>query len=430
MSKFCSIQIFIQNQWIDCATTELTGDEVRGWKASSGTYYSIEHAIEYMNLRDGHAISNYYPVNLESNIEPTWPAFLVDLLPQGYGRKEPLRSLGKPEYEEESADWSLLKIGASNPIGNLRVKEAHEWLLHQYSDQLVQGFSLQEIIERSDSFLESLAAFGLFISGSSGVQGEWPKLLMTQGKNDLFYLDHTLPDDEAKQHWLIKFSRGSDERLNKILSQEALYMQLAEYLGLRVFKPLELHGRTLFIPRFDRQVNDQGVNRIAQESLASFSGKAGFGITMTHNEVCSVIMQYCTNPEQEIIEYVKRDLANILLGNKDNHTRNTAFQRFTNGEICLSPLFDFAPMWLHPDGIARCTRWKKHDNQWASIINQITECTTLSLDQVKVLFSEQLPLYRGLLDKMSSIGVDSEIIQDSQHRIYNICTQLEEICNG
>lgn len=430
MNTFCTIQIFLQNQWIDCATIELIGDEAKGWKASSGTYYSMEHAIEYMDLRDGHAVSNYYPVNLESNIELTWPAFLVDLLPQGYGRKELLRRLGRPEYEEESADWSLLKIGASNPIGNLRVKEAHEWLLHQYSDQLVQGFSLQEIIERSDEFLESLATFGLFISGSSGVQGEWPKLLMTQGKDDLFYLDHTLPDDEAKQHWLIKFSRGSDERLNKILNQEALYMQLAEYLGLRVFKPLELHGRTLFIPRFDRQVKDQGVDRIAQESLASFSGKAGFGITMTHNEVCSVIMQYCTNPEQEIIEYVKRDLANILLGNKDNHTRNTAFQRFPNGEILLSPLFDFAPMWLHPDGIARCTRWEKNDNQWASITNQITECTTLSLGQLKVLFSEQLPLYQGLLDKMLSIGIDIEIIENSEHRIHNICKQLEEICNG
>ena len=286
MSKFCSIQIFLKNQWIDCATIELIGNEAKGWKTSSSTYYSMEHAIEYMNLRDGHAVSNYYPVNLESNTESTWPAFLVDLLPQGYGRKELLRRLGRPEYEEESADWSLLRIGASNPIGNLRVKEAHEWLLQQYSDQLVQGFSLQEIIERSDEFLESLASFGLFISGSSGVQGEWPKLLMTQGKDDLFYLDHALPDLEAKQHWLVKFSRGTDERLNKILNQEALYMQLAEYLGLHVFKPLELHGRTLFIPRFDRQVTDQGVDRIAQESLAAFSGKVVFGVTMTHNEVC------------------------------------------------------------------------------------------------------------------------------------------------
>lgn len=55
-------------------------------------------------------------MNLESNTEPTWPAFLVDLLPQGYGQKELLRRLGRPEYEEESADWSLLRIGANNRL--------------------------------------------------------------------------------------------------------------------------------------------------------------------------------------------------------------------------------------------------------------------------------------------------------------------------
>lgn len=65
-----------------------------------------------------------------------------------------------------------------------------------------------------------------------------------------------------------------------------------------------------------------------------------------------------------------------------------------------------------------------------SIANQITECTTLSIDQVKALFSEQLPLYQGLLDKMLSIGIDTEIIDNSAHRIQNICNQLKEICHG
>lgn len=262
------------------------------------------------------------------------------------------------------------------------------------------------------------------------MQGEWPKLLLTQAKDNLFYLDHTLPDKEAQQHWLVKFSRGTDERLNKILNQEPLYMQLAEYLGLRVFKPLELHGRSLFIPRFDRKVIDNRVERIAQESLASFSGKAGFGVKMSHNEVCKIIMNYCTDPEIEILEYVKRDLANIALGNKDNHTRNTAFQRFNNGEIRLTPLFDFAPMWLHPDGIPRCTRWEQDDHSWASITNQIVESSSLTLDQIKNLFSQQLPLYKGLLSKMKSIGIDEEIIEGCRYRIENICQQLEIICYG
>jgi serine/threonine-protein kinase HipA len=141
-------------------------------------------------------------------------------------------------------------------------------------------------------------------------------------------------------------------------------------------------------------------------------------------------MNCCTDPETEILEYVKRDLANIALGNKDNHTRNTAFQRFNNGDIRLTPLFDFAPMWLHPDGIARCTRWEKDDNNWASIAHQIAESSSLTLEQIKSLFSEQLPLYQGLLTQMKSIGIDDEILENCAYRIEGICAQLQEICYG
>ena len=430
MSDFCTVQIFLNNDWIDCATIELRDPESKGWLARTGTYYLFDYAIDYIDLRDGHALSNYYPVNFESNLEDTWPAFLMDLLPQGYGRRELLKKLSLSEYAQESGDWPLLKAGASNSIGNLRIKEAHEWLLSEYSDQLTTGFRLEEIVQRSETFIESLASFGLFIAGSSGVQGEWPKLLLTQGHDDLFYLDHTLPDEKAKKHWLVKFSRGADERLNKILTQEPLYMQLAEYLGLNVYGQLELRGKTLFIPRFDRKVEGNLVERMAQESLASFSGKAGFGVKMTHNEVCQVIMKYCSNPELDIIEYVKIDLANIALGNKDNHTRNTAFQRLNNGCIQLTPLYDFTPMWMHPDGISRCTRWENGDDNWREITSYIVENTSITFDQMKSAFTEQLHLYEGLLAKMKSIGVDDEIIENSKYRIKNICQQLTEICHG
>ena len=103
---------------------------------------------------------------------------MVDLLPQGFGRQELLRQLDYSENAQQKADWALLNAGASNPIGNLRIKEAHEWLQQHYPNT-IRGFSLQEIIDRNETFIESLASFGLFVGGSSGVQGEWPKLLLT-----------------------------------------------------------------------------------------------------------------------------------------------------------------------------------------------------------------------------------------------------------
>ena len=434
MDQYCTLQIYQEDEWLDCAIVEIVGQQQTGWQAATRTSYLFEYAISYMNLSDGHALAYHLPVNVQNTLQSTWPAFLMDLLPQGYGRKELLRQLNFSENTQEQADWALLKAGAGNPIGNLRIKEAYEWLQGQFPVQQNHGFSLDQVVERQENFIESLASYGLFIAGSSGIQGEWPKLLLTQGHDDLFYLDHTLTDHQVKQHWLVKFSRGSDQNLDKILMHEALYMKIAQYLGLRVHQELELHGKTLFIPRFDRKVSDGKVERIAQESIASLGGKAGFGVRMTHNQICSLLMQCCTEPKQEIFEYLKRDLANVALGNKDNHTRNTAIQRFNKGIIQLTPLFDFAPMWLHPDGIARTTRWERDDHGgmpiWHSVIEQIAESTMIDPKEIKAVLIEQLPLYQGLLEHMQYLQLAPEILENSQYRIDNICQQLEELNYG
>lgn len=434
MNQFCTLQIFQDNEWLDCAIVELTEGQDNGWRASTRTSYLFEYAIEHMDLRDGHALAYRFPINVQNNVEDHWPAFLMDLLPQGYGRKELLNQLDFSVNAEERADWALLKAGAGNPIGNLRIKEAYDWLHTHYPSVEPHGFSLSEIIERKEHFIEALASYGLFVAGSSGVQGEWPKLLLTQDHDGLFYLDHTLPDELAAQHWLVKFSRGSDQNLEKILLHEALYMKIACYLGLRVFKDLELHDKTLFIPRFDRKIENGKVSRTAQESLASLSGTAGFGVRMTHNKICELLMQCCSSPKPEIFEYLKRDMANVALGNKDNHTRNTAIQRFNDGTVQLTPLFDFAPMWLHPDGIARTTRWERDDHGgmplWRSVIEQISESTRIEKQEIKLEIINQLPLYENLLKEMIKLNIADEIIQNSHHRIHNICQQIKELSNG
>ena len=430
MNTYCTIQIYHQQQWLDCAIVELLAASALGWEAKTRTSYLFEYAISSMGAQDAHALSYNLPVNVQSVICETWPAFLVDLLPQGFGRQELLQQLNFTEHAQQQADWALLNAGASNPIGHLRIKEAHQWLQQHYPNT-IRGFHLQEIIERNETFIESLASFGLFVGGSSGVQGEWPKLLLTQAHDGLFYLDHTLEDSHAKKHWLVKFSRGQDQRLEKILSQEALYIKLAQYLGLNVYQDLEMHGRTLFIPRFDRVIENDQVIRLAQESIASLSQKAGFGVKLSHNQICRLLVESCSDPQQNIIEYLKRDLANVALGNKDNHTRNTAIQRNFQGNVQLTPLFDFAPMWLHPDGIARTTRWERDDQGgaplWQSVIQQVAEITLIDQQQLRDMFKQQLPYYQALIERMQQIGIDQEIIENSHYRIENICQQLSEL---
>jgi serine/threonine-protein kinase HipA len=378
MEGTVTLQLHAGGAWHDVATCEVLRDLDRGWQAPTYTGYGAQWALEHFGRTDAFALSCTYPVGLETLQLPHWPVFVQDLLPQGFGRGELLRRLGLRETAEAEADWRLLQVGAGNPIGHLRIKEAAQWLETQRGE--LRGFTDDEVAVRSETFIEHLAVHGLFAAGSSGVQGEWPKLLLTRAEDGLLYLDHTLPDARAREHYVVKFGRGTNESLERVLRHEHVYMAIARRLGLRVHAPLELKRRALFVPRFDRRIRDGRLERLAQESIASLTGTAGFGVVPSHETVCKALLQRCGEPEAEVVEYLRRDVANLALGNTDNHARNTAVQRDFGGQIRLAPLFDFAPMYLHPDGIARRMRWHAEaysEPDWAEVVRTLAEMQPL-----------------------------------------------------
>jgi serine/threonine-protein kinase HipA len=428
MRRSSTLQIYLDDAWQDAAMVELTGDESRGVNARTRIEYLPDYAVAQWDRFDAAALSVASPVGLGHRDFPTWPPFLVDLLPQGYGRAELLRQLDL-EASGAPADWRLLCAGAGNPIGNVRIKEAHEWAMER-SGTATHGFSMDEVASRAGDFSEYLAQHGLFLAGSSGVQGEWPKILLTRASDGLYYLDHTVPDALAERHYIVKFGRGSDLALANILHLEAPYMQLAHGLGLNVHAELIAHGRALFIPRFDRHVNNGRVIRHGQESIASLCGIAGFGTVPTHNEVCRRLGEVATDPARDVIEYIKRDIANIVLGNKDNHARNTAIHRKGNGEVCLTPLFDLAPMWMHPDGIARRIRWERDDGgspDWASVIDQACDAAHLDSRLVRKSVARMAAPMATLFDDARALGIVDQFLAPLQKAWENARTQVEKL---
>lgn len=428
MSNYCTIQLFIANQWHDAATVTLTGDQQLGRKAATHSGYTLDHVLSFQGCQDAHACTVRWPVSMDLLMHDSWPPFLLDLLPQGFGRQELHRQLGLPETATFSADWPLLLAGAGNPIGNLRIKEAAEYL--DNINTPVTGFRYQDVANRHEDFIEYLAGHGLFVAVSSGVQGEWPKVLLTEADDGLLYLDHTLPDERARKHWLVKFQRHNQSDLKLILECESRYMTLAEHLGLRVHGQLETHNGALFIPRFDRHSSDGKVIRLGQESVASLCQKAGFGQRMTHNEVCKALAAVCTEPEKEIAEYLKRDIANIVLGNKDNHARNTAITRTADNGIALTPLYDFAPMYLHPEGIARTTRWERDDNgqpEWGSVIAQAAQASGLPASSLAQSIKKmELPL-TTLVEEMHRLGLPTDLIARTERLTQGVLNTLKEL---
>lgn len=426
MRPECTIQLFKAGAWRDAGSVSLFAPPQQGWRAHSYTGYDVAWAIEHEGAHDAHAFTCRFPVGLEPLELPHWPVFLIDLLPQGFGREEMLRRLSLPETAAEPADWPLLLAGAANPIGHLRIREAAEWLAERAGE--CRGFTDEEVAERGGEFTDHLGAHGLFVAGSSGVQGEWPKLLLTRAADGLLYLDHTLPDAEARAHYIVKFGRGHSAPLAEILRHEAVYMGLAQRLGLRVHAPLVLRERALFIPRFDRRIGADGVERLAQESIASLTGTAGFGTVPSHEVVCRQLVLRCADPQAEVLEYLRRDIANLALGNKDNHARNTALQRDFSGHVALSPLFDFAPMFLHPDGIGRRMRWAAGDAgspDWSRVLDAV--CRDSALDRALLCegLRQMAPALADIVREGEALGMSAAVHALLRPGIESLARQLD-----
>ncbi|RDL47978.1 hypothetical protein BLJAPNOD_05204 [Ensifer sp. M14] len=359
-----TLEIHFEGKWHEAATVALQDDEA-GYQGSSVVDYDLDYFIATAArdfavgsaVGDHRALSVRFPVDLENRHGSRWPPFLLDLMPQGHARRKLAEHLGLNEAAR-SSDYSLLVRAATGGIGNIRIKEAAEAESQRLRGLQRQGVTERDILERSDRFMEVADRFAMLASGSSGLQGEWPKVSMTQAADGLYYADSIVNDEEAVRHVIVKLVRSNEPVDRTILEGEALYSRLALELGLDVKEPSLYADGVLIIPRFDRQKGANGETiRLGQESLVSAVGVADFGHIGTHEAYIDILKAYSADPLADVTEYLKRDIVNLALGNPDNHGRNSALSKYPDGTIRLSPLFDFAPMRLAREGILRSTRW-------------------------------------------------------------------------
>jgi serine/threonine-protein kinase HipA len=255
---------------------------------------------------------------------------------------------------------------------------------------------------------------GAIVSGSSGAQGVAPKFLLVQDQLGNWHGDGAIPDSQIQTNWLVKFPRGKKKRDYQIILAESQYYEVARELGVRTLGPLKWENDAIFIPRFDRHKSQDGsIVRFGLESLVSAIGVSEFGASILNEEYLSIIQLYSTNPKIEIAEYIFRDFLNIVCGNTDNHGRNTAFLKIPNGNIELSPLFDFAPMALDDAGIPRVSKWQHESAQipdFKSIANTLNTLN-FEFDEVKVFFKECRSKLINLQALLIKHGVEREVIE-------------------
>ncbi|MDD5056855.1 MAG: type II toxin-antitoxin system HipA family toxin [Sideroxydans sp.] len=405
------IEIFLRGEWVEAAEIESLGvDQCR-----------FSYLPDYVFSDAPEPVAFNLPVGLNA-YQGRCPSFLYDLVPQGAGRKFLLANLKLADADE--LVMPLIQHGAFNPIGRLRINTARQF----FEQNLVQarqhdGFTLDEIVKRDPGFVEYLDLHGMLGCGTTGIQGAAPKFLLTQNHDGLWFADTLLADADAAAHWLVKRPRGRDESDIAILRNEAAYMQIAARCGLRVLGGCRFDNDMLFVRRFDRKVVDGKVLRLHQESLASVAGHQQFGIRANHFELVKAMLAQVDDAQTELVEYLKRDVLNLALRNTDNHARNTALQILPDGRVQLTPLFDFAPMFMDREMIARTCKWLDEEGKEIRALDEIIDKLPLE-DQVKEKLSNELRAFLPVVESLPTMMrgvVDEGIIEQCRKSIEGQC---------
>ncbi|GEM_PF-28203 len=372
-----TIQAFSDGAWSDAATLTVENPERvadgRCLVAYDGDY--IIANIDRMEDRCELALSVNLPLNWDHHGVKGYPAFLYDIIPSGAAKDSLESRYGRLKPDGVEMGLYLLERFTPAPVGHLRIKESVEGL----QPDRHEAFAHAEVVDRTNEFLEYAYETGAALGGATGANGQAPKLVMTEAHDGALYADAMLPDDQACRHWLIKFARNrGGERDKDILRTEFHYYKAVAALGLDTVPSdglalEEAVKPSLWMPRFDRRIVDGVVERIPLESVYSICGITGYAQPMAHAEVVHrLVGLWIDNGQQDevhdlVFEYVRRDLLNRILGNTDNHGRNTSIMR-VGGKFRLAPIYDLAPMILDEEGITRTTKWaaeRKGSSDWS-----------------------------------------------------------------
>jgi serine/threonine-protein kinase HipA len=158
------------------------------------------------------------------------------------------------------------------------------------------------------------------------------------------------------------------ERFRDLPRAEYGAMELARMIGVdtapcRLVSRDAVHGvpeqllahgeEVLVVDRFDRTADG---HRIHMEDAAQIVGATGDRkYTMATSEtVVNMIRRFSTDNRADILEAVRRLVADVLVGNGDNHLKNWSFLFPAPGEIRLSPAYDIVPtiLFIPGDGLA------------------------------------------------------------------------------
>lgn len=192
--------------------------------------------------------------------------------------------------------------------------------------------SLQLYTGATEELLNELAVNG---TPSGGAR---PKALLGLKDKQTIYGAYDLP--QGFEHWIVKFPTGTSIEQKAEGRVEYLYSLMARKAGID-FPDTQLvlgeeNNAYFLIKRFDRLANNQRVHMYSLAGLVN----ANFRVADFTYENLFKVCQMLTQSHREVNALFKRMLFNIVVGNRDDHSKNFSFLMEHDGQWRNSPAYD------------------------------------------------------------------------------------------
>lgn len=306
------------------------------YNSSVDVYYEAQHVgrlalapdrrclFEYQAewIRNGFSISPFYlPLKggvFTARAEPFDGLFGVfnDSLPDGWGKLLTDRWLmSKGFHPSELTVIDRLSIIGDQGMGALSYRPAQHILTDETSYELdFYASEVSKILQADYSgSLDEIYAK----AGSSG--GARPKVLVSINGIE----------------WLIKFKSTSDPE--DVGTIEYNYSLLAKKCGIIMPETRLFEGKYFGVQRFDRQAG----KRVHVQSAAGLLYASHRLPSLDYTELMKATMAL-TRDIAEVEKMFRQMVFNVLIGNKDDHSKNFSFV-YQNNSWKLSPAYDLLP---------------------------------------------------------------------------------------
>ena len=287
------------------------------------------------------------------------PGFIADSLPDGWGMLLMDRALRKlARNPREVSVLERLAVVGERAMGALSFEPADENVLPAETLQLKalaqEVMALQSDENAGDHATDAQLRHLMQLGGSP--QGARPKVLVDFNTRT-GRLSSGMPLTGSTTPWLIKFPAGGEHC--EVSAIEELYARVARDGGMDMprsrFFDLGTKSSAFGVERFDRIVKTTQVIRVPIMSVSAYL-QTDHRLPSLDYETVLLATLRLTGDQREVVKAFDHCIFNVILHNRDDHSRNFAFRMDEQGLWKLSPAFDltysFGPGGEHATSVA------------------------------------------------------------------------------